>query len=172
MNRVLVVDDEPAMCAALEASFSHNGWKVETASGTREAVERFRLRPCPLVITDMRMPDGDGLKVMSGIRTLAPETAVIFLTAYGNMSGGSRGYERWRLRLSRQADFVRPTARGGSAGSLDGLWPQPRDGDRGIIRDSVPMRRLMDRARRKMPKPKLTCYSKPRAERAKSFSPA
>jgi len=47
----------------------------------------------------MRMPDGDGLKVMSGIRTLAPETAVIFLTAYGSvpeavkaMKGGACDY--------------------------------------------------------------------------------
>ena len=62
-------------------------------------MERFREWPCPLVITDMRMPDGDGLKVMSGIRTLAPETAIIFLTAYGSvpeavkaMKGGACDY--------------------------------------------------------------------------------
>ena len=41
MNRVLVVDDEPAMRAALEANFTRHGWEVTTASGTREAMERF-----------------------------------------------------------------------------------------------------------------------------------
>ena len=85
MNRVLVVDDEPAMRAALEANFTRHGWEVTTASGTREAMERFRSSPCPLVITDMRMPDGDGLRVMQNVRALAPETAVIFLTAFGNV---------------------------------------------------------------------------------------
>src|SRR5581483_12015608 len=85
MNQVLVVDDEAAMRAALEANLSRRGWKVLTASGTTEAIERFRTMPCPLVITDMRMPDGDGLRVMQGVRALAPETAVIFLTAYGNV---------------------------------------------------------------------------------------
>jgi len=85
MNRVLVVDDEPAMRAALEANFTHHGWKVTTASGTSEAMERFRSSPCPLVITDMRMPDGDGLRVMQTVRSVAPETAVIFLTAFGNV---------------------------------------------------------------------------------------
>jgi DNA-binding NtrC family response regulator len=85
MNRVLVVDDEPAMRAALEANFTRHGWEVTTASGTREAMERFRSSPFPLVITDMRMPDGDGLGVMQNVRALAPDTAVIFLTAFGNV---------------------------------------------------------------------------------------
>ncbi|MGA3167007.1 MAG: sigma-54 dependent transcriptional regulator [Terriglobia bacterium] len=85
MNQVLVVDDEAAMRAALEASFSRQGWKVTTASGAGEALERFRLMPVPLVITDMRMPDGDGLRVLEGVRALAPETAVIFLTAFANV---------------------------------------------------------------------------------------
>jgi len=82
MNRVLVVDDEPSMRAALEANFTRHGWEVTTAAGTHEAMERFRSAPCPLVITDMRMPDGDGMGVMQRVRSLAPETAVIFLTAY------------------------------------------------------------------------------------------
>jgi len=85
MNQVLVVDDEAAMRAALEASFRRQGWKVTTAAGTSEALERFRTAPCPLVVTDMRMPDGDGLRVMRGVRALSPETAVIFLTAFGNI---------------------------------------------------------------------------------------
>jgi DNA-binding NtrC family response regulator len=85
MNQVLVVDDEAAMRAALEANFRRHGWKVMTASGTSEALARFRSAPCPLVITDMRMPDGDGLHVMQGVRALVPQTAVIFLTAFANV---------------------------------------------------------------------------------------
>jgi DNA-binding NtrC family response regulator len=85
MTQVLVVDDEAAMRAALEANFRRQGWKVITAGGTSEALERFRQAPCPLVVTDMRMPDGDGLRVMQGVRELAPNTAVIFLTAFANV---------------------------------------------------------------------------------------
>jgi DNA-binding NtrC family response regulator len=148
MNRVLVVDDEPAMRAALEASFSHNGWKVETASGTHEAVERFRSWPCPLVITDMRMPDGDGLKVMSDIRTLAPETAVIFLTAYGSvpeavkaMKGGACDY------LVKPISFEQLHEAAQRVLKMDSGREQGRENESGIVGDSVPMRRLMDRAR-------------------------
>jgi len=82
---VLVVDDEPAMRAALEASFRRDGWRVTAVGGTRAALDAFRRLPCPLVVTDMRMPDGDGLRVMQEVRALAPETAVIFLTAFANV---------------------------------------------------------------------------------------
>lgn len=84
--RVLVVDDEVAIRVALEANFRRIGWKVTCASGMQDAIARFRQQPFPLVITDIRMPDGDGLDVMREVRKLAPETAVILLTAYGNVS--------------------------------------------------------------------------------------
>jgi DNA-binding NtrC family response regulator len=85
MADVLVVDDEVGMRVALDASFRRSGWRVRTAAGKNEALALFRSAPCPLVVTDMRMPDGDGLAVMQGIRAMAPQTAVIFLTAFGNV---------------------------------------------------------------------------------------
>ncbi len=99
MRNVLVVDDEVGMRAALEANFRHQGWAVRTAGGKNEAVALFRAAPCPLVVTDMRMPDGDGIEVMNSVRAIAPETVVILLTAFGNvpdavtaMKGGAFDY--------------------------------------------------------------------------------
>ncbi|HUO25944.1 MAG TPA: sigma-54 dependent transcriptional regulator [Candidatus Aquilonibacter sp.] len=85
MNHVLVVDDEAPMRAALEANFRRDGWDVETAYGAGDALAKFRRTPCPLVVTDMRMPDGDGLGVMREIRQMSPEVAVIFLTAFATV---------------------------------------------------------------------------------------
>jgi DNA-binding NtrC family response regulator len=85
MTQVLVVDDEAAMRTALEANFRRDGWAVTTASGAADAIAKFRGAPCPLVVTDMRMPDGDGLSVLQGVREIAPETAVVFLTAFGSI---------------------------------------------------------------------------------------
>jgi len=85
MNRVLVVDDEVGMRAALEARFLRRGWRVDTAAGASEAIEKFRRGQHGLVITDIRMPDGDGFAVMREVRTVAPRTAVILLTAFGNV---------------------------------------------------------------------------------------
>ena len=85
MKQVLIVDDEAAMRVALESSFQRSGWDVQTAAGAKEAVAKFRSVPARLVVTDMCMPDGDGLEVMQEIRLRAPGTPVIFLTAYGSV---------------------------------------------------------------------------------------
>ncbi len=45
MKNVLIVDDEPAMCAALEANFRRRGWRVQTASGVLDALTKFRTTP-------------------------------------------------------------------------------------------------------------------------------
>ena len=82
---VLVVDDEVGMRLALQANFQRQGWQVETAAGAAEALQKFGQKRFPLVVTDVRMPDGDGFHVMRSVRILAPETAVIILTAFGNV---------------------------------------------------------------------------------------
>jgi DNA-binding NtrC family response regulator len=82
-RQVLVVDDDAGMRAALEISFLRHGWRVETASGATDAIAKFRRGQHPLIVTDIRMPDGDGFGVMREARALAPRTAVILLTAFG-----------------------------------------------------------------------------------------
>jgi DNA-binding NtrC family response regulator len=83
--QVLVVDDDPGMRTALETSFLRHGWRVETAAGAGEAASRFRRRPHRLVVTDIRMPDGDGFALMRQLRSWEPRTAVILLTAFGSV---------------------------------------------------------------------------------------
>jgi DNA-binding NtrC family response regulator len=85
MNRVLVVDDDGGMRAALEARFLRRGWQVETAVDAADALEKFRRGMHPLVVTDIRMPGEDGLFVMRSARALAPHTAVILLTAFASV---------------------------------------------------------------------------------------
>jgi DNA-binding NtrC family response regulator len=90
MNRVLVVDDDNGMRAGLEARFLRRGWKVETAANAAEALDRFRRTMHPLIVTDIRMPGEngrgeDGLWVMRAARALAPQTAVILLTAFASI---------------------------------------------------------------------------------------
>jgi DNA-binding NtrC family response regulator len=99
MNRVLVVDDEAGMRAALEAHFLRRDWQVDTAANAGEAMEKFRRVLHPLVVTDIRMPGSDGFAVMREARLLAPHTAVILLTAFGSvpdavtaMRGGACDY--------------------------------------------------------------------------------
>jgi two-component system response regulator AtoC len=93
MNRVLVVDDDSGMRAALEARFLRRAWQVDTASNAGEALEKFRRGLHSLIVTDIRMPgripgcvpEEDGFFVMRAARELAPHTAVILLTAFASV---------------------------------------------------------------------------------------
>jgi DNA-binding NtrC family response regulator len=92
MSRVLVVDDDSGMRAALETRFLRRGWRVETASCAEDAIEKFRRGMHPLIVTDIRMPgrthgsrEHDGFSVMRAARALAPQTAVILLTAFASV---------------------------------------------------------------------------------------
>ncbi len=85
MSRVLVVDDDAGMRAALEARFRRRGWRVETAACAIEAIEKFRRGQHALVVTDIRMPGADGFWLMREVRAVAPSTPVILLTAFGSV---------------------------------------------------------------------------------------
>src|SRR5690349_9714112 len=87
MNRVLIVDDDNGMRAALQARFLRCGWQVETAANAPEALEKFRRGLHPLIITDVRLPGEDGFHVMRSARSLVPNTAVILLTAFASIPG-------------------------------------------------------------------------------------
>lgn len=83
---VMVVDDEPGIRTALKASFLRHGWRVETASGVREAIRTIENRGFDLVVSDMRMPDGTGMEVMRAARSASSTTGVILLTAHGSVN--------------------------------------------------------------------------------------
>jgi DNA-binding NtrC family response regulator len=135
------------MRAALEAHFMRDGWEVVTAYGANDALAKFRREPCPLVVTDMRMPDGDGLRVMRGLREMAPQVSVIFLTAFGSVPDavqaireGASDYlvkpvsferlkevaERVLARVSSRVCSVREQAIVGESAALRGLLERAR----------------------------------------------
>ncbi len=82
---VLVVDDEPGMRAALAANFQRDGWAVETASGVTDAMRRLAGKTYSVLVTDVQMPDGNGLQLMTHVRGCSPKTVVVVLTAYGTV---------------------------------------------------------------------------------------
>lgn len=148
MNRnVLVVDDEPSMRAGLEANFKRQGWSVRSAPGMTEALSLFRAEPCPLVITDMRMPDGDGLGVMRGVRALVPLTKVILLTAFASvpdavaaMREGASDYLIKPVTFDELRRVVGETLRAEKSVALPGVGEQP-------IGESALFRAVLERAR-------------------------
>ena len=80
MAHLLVVDDETAARTTLALLLRKRGHQVVAADGVASASKRLAV--FDLVITDLRMPDGDGLEVLEAARALADPPEVILLTAY------------------------------------------------------------------------------------------
>jgi two-component system, NtrC family, response regulator PilR len=83
--RILVVDDEPALRQVLEIAFRRQGYDVVAAPGARTGIEAIRQnpQPFPLVLTDLVMPDGSGMDVLSAAKERTLATEVIVITAHG-----------------------------------------------------------------------------------------
>jgi two-component system response regulator HydG len=82
---VLVVDDQRNMRATTAMLLRQAGHDVEEAESGGSAIRRVQQRPFDVVLTDLRMPDVDGLEVLRAVRAHAPDTQVIVMTGYGTI---------------------------------------------------------------------------------------
>ncbi|MGX2041928.1 sigma-54-dependent transcriptional regulator [Methylocaldum sp. MU1018] len=92
MNRpsALVVDDEPAIRELLEITLERMDIDVRSAGGLRQAREFLQNRHFDLCLTDMKLPDGDGLDLVEYIQLNHPALPVAVITAHGNMESAIR----------------------------------------------------------------------------------
>ena len=81
---VLIVDDEADIRALIEITLSRMGLRTQAAANVREARQRLDEQSFDLCITDMRLPDGDGLELIAHIQKLKAPPPVAVLTAYGS----------------------------------------------------------------------------------------
>jgi len=85
-GRILIVDDEKDMLALLRRMISEErDYQVATESDPRRALERFRQDPVDLVVTDLKMPEMDGIALLTAVKAARPDTAVIVLTAFATI---------------------------------------------------------------------------------------
>jgi two-component system response regulator PilR (NtrC family) len=85
--RILVVDDEPGLRDMLTILFRREGLDVSHAPGLAAAREAVMDAPEPyaVVLTDLLMPDGSGMDLLSLVRERSPSTEVILMTAHGGI---------------------------------------------------------------------------------------
>jgi two-component system response regulator AtoC len=82
--RVLVLDDDPSLRFTLEAVLSDAGLVVETCEGGASGLAAFEARGADVVLTDLAMPDMDGMQVLERMRANDPSVPVVMLTAHGS----------------------------------------------------------------------------------------
>src|SRR5579863_4520979 len=84
MSRVLVIDDDASLRFTLEAVLSDAGLVVETCDGGPTGLAAFDARGADVVLTDLAMPDMDGMQVLERLRASDPSVPVLMLTAHGS----------------------------------------------------------------------------------------
>jgi DNA-binding response OmpR family regulator len=80
MPRILVIDDDPDTRAMLEHTLKLAAYEVVLAADGREGMERHRTSPADLVITDLYMPNQEGMETIQELRTCFPEVAIIAMS--------------------------------------------------------------------------------------------
>jgi len=83
LKRILIVDDEQSMREMLVILLRKEGLDVRPAGSRAEAAAVLREGPVDLVLTDVKLPDGDGLEILRHVKAASPETAVVVMTAFG-----------------------------------------------------------------------------------------
>jgi two-component system response regulator HydG len=152
MPRVLVVDDEPKLGKLTAEMLELDGHEVACVGSGRQALVELAARPWDVVVTDLRMPEVDGLAVLAAARALPRPPEVILMTAYATaesavaaMKAGAADYlikpfamDELRLRVKRLADQRSAEAR--SARLLARLTPD-------LVAESAPMKAALAAAR-------------------------
>src|SRR5687768_11041222 len=86
-SKLFVVDDDEAARTLLAEALQKEGYEVEAFSSGQAAVERGKqIRP-DVVLTDIRMEQGDGFLVLKEFKRSSPDTSIVLLTAFGSLEG-------------------------------------------------------------------------------------
>jgi EAL domain-containing protein (putative c-di-GMP-specific phosphodiesterase class I)/ActR/RegA family two-component response regulator len=86
VGRVLVIDDEREVCRFFQRALSRTGYIVVTETDAKKALRQFRSHPFEVVISDVSMPDLDGITVLKKVRELDLDTPVILVTGLPSMT--------------------------------------------------------------------------------------
>ena len=92
MANILIVDDELGMRQFLTHLFQRDGHTLRAAENGREAMELLRDEPADLIISDVRMPDMNGIELLRAARELLPEIEVVMMTAFANVDSAREAF--------------------------------------------------------------------------------
>jgi DNA-binding NtrC family response regulator len=80
--RILIVDDEPMICTILARRLAREGYECVTANNGKEALHHFYKDIFSLIISDIKMPEMDGIELLRKVKAMNPNMVVILITAY------------------------------------------------------------------------------------------
>ncbi len=160
-GKILVVDDQKNMRATTAMVLRAAGHAVEEAEDGAAAVQRIQAESWDVVLTDLRMPDMDGMEVLRESQRLAPDTQVIVMTAFGTIESAveaiRRGAYDFLTKPFKEDELLLRVAKAlerrrllGEVSLFAGEFRQ-RYGLEHIVGRSAAMREVLDRIQRVAP---------------------
>jgi two-component system response regulator PilR (NtrC family) len=115
MAQMLIVDDERSICELLEISFRKEGHKVEVASSGEAAKQRLAAQIFDIVVSDICMPDMDGVDLLRYCKEVSPSTTFILITGVPTIDTAidavNFGADRYVIKGDRLLDELRPAVK-------------------------------------------------------------
>ena len=109
MQRVLVIDDDEQVRALLYEILERAGFEVVEASNGVEGLRLYRNQPTDLVITDLIMPEKEGVETIMELRSQFPNARIIAIS--GGQRAGGRDYLPIAARLGARRTVAKPFSR-------------------------------------------------------------
>jgi len=93
MPNLLIVDDEQSYRQLLTLVFEGDGHNIRTAMNGRDALEQLQAAPADVIITDVRMPDMDGIELLRAAREFLPDIGVVLMTAFATVDTAREAFK-------------------------------------------------------------------------------
>lgn len=85
MSKLLIIDDEPDLCAIFQRIFQEEGHSVATATTGQEGIAKARSDQPDLIFLDLKMPSMDGITCLKRLRLVSKVSKIVVLTGYGTL---------------------------------------------------------------------------------------
>ena len=85
MIKILVVDDDTTFCIMLKNWLGKRGFEAEAAFSCKEAIKKLEKEVFDVVLSDLRLPDKDGIELLHNVKERRPETQFILMTGYADI---------------------------------------------------------------------------------------
>ncbi|HEY0658705.1 MAG TPA: response regulator, partial [Pyrinomonadaceae bacterium] len=93
MSNLLIVDDEQSYRQLLTLVFEGDGHQIRTAMNGREALSMLQDEPADVIISDVKMPDMDGIELLRAVREFLPDTGVVLMTAFASVETAREAFK-------------------------------------------------------------------------------
>lgn len=123
MQNILVIDDDKLMCLALAKILISAGYNVVQAGDGEEGLRLYRTQDFDLVITDLIMPDKEGIQIIRELRKENSQIRIIAMSAGGR--GGATDYLKWARLMGAKQCLSKPIKREDLLAAVQSVLAQP-----------------------------------------------